>query len=1269
MSTVNDRSTYSGLYSGLANNAVFAVSIAGVGLTVFECLRRVRAHTYRPDVKTTRLGGPLGSRETWEFGYFYMARSWSIEPQPPVLQAAPLSWIIPTILYPEHKLPALTRSLDSVVHVRYLTAAVWFVLLHVCTSLPILLPIHLIFNPPDVHEASMNKASLQYLVTSDRFLWVHVVILYWLVGTWIVALMWLTRGSLRYRHAMIIDTYLDASVKPPPMGQEQLRGRRHRTVMIENIPAHMRSEAALAAYFEKYLVKSTLRAAYLQRGWAGWYGVIRNQLVKDLDNMPVDEEAQGLGEAMVEDVVLARKTTELAALVEQREVILRKLEALHVKLAANVLAAVAWGLSIKEHAAYGGATTEKHLQQPGALGAVQTEAGLERLIEALGPFVKAFEREKTAAPPLPIEGETVWEALYRLPPELLHPYQPLIRMKPRYSRRMDVAIDYYSLKLATISKQIDDERAIDEAKREPSTNAFVTFSAPHYARKAFRFLAFNPRSPDTCLVTPAPDPSDIIWKRAMRPNFRGVFLRDLLVSIGIWTFTLLWVPPVTIIVGLFSIQNLASIFPPLKNYFNANPAKESLVSSFLPTLLYSILVILIPPLLLFITNHGHSAITASKIKDLVLTRYWKFLVCNAVFFFSLGVTTISSFVNVFRQPLSLLPTIAGAFPTAAPFFVGWFVFETGMHVGLAISLMGFPIWLYPFHRAAATLRKRQEATKPRTYDFSYWLPTHMLVLLIMHVFTILNPLVIPFCFIYLSFEIIMVKHQKMHVFSHGFETNGFNINHRILRYSLDGLVLAQVIFLVLMILVKKVGEAVLTGLLILATIATKLYLSRKCKAAYAAEDKLEGDLLCATRSGTLSPEDIDRFNSSEVDNYRRAQPLRERFKQLSKREAWIKLWGMLPFEIESAHPEIPLPIPRPRVMPPVKPDADPHEAAPPAVSAPTTDETTFTQGQYAQALARPADEKQPESQSPTSPAPADIEPIITSHAPTSLWDDSVRYDATYANPLYSCPLENFMWLPRNPTARLDLDDGVNCHVVLLSRTDGGWRGVGRMPKEIEAQLFGDGSEGRTSDETRLGDGDGDMADTRKSLTHEPLLRPRESVRKTHGKTDEEIELPPIIAARVHHPEEETEIEDVEGPSFQDRIRPALSRARSSASRASRRISLHRASPHEGRSPALELDDVLHTASTTKQPVSGLPDTASVHSVDTPAYRGGEHLATINSNEEPPPTLSSFRALANVVLREARQEREEREKKEKKESESKIRRGSFAQILDSHGRVQ
>ncbi|EJU03200.1 hypothetical protein DACRYDRAFT_99538 [Dacryopinax primogenitus] len=1082
MTTVNDRSTYSGLYSGLANNAVFAVIVSGVGLTVFESLRRVRAHTNRPDVKQSKLGGPLGSVETWEFGYFYMARSWSLHP-PPILKAIPLSWIWPTLRYSEHNLPALTRSLDAVVHVRYLTASFLFALLHTCTSLPILLVIHLLFNPSDILPGSMNKASLQYLVTSDRFLWVHVVILFWLTGTWIWALIWLTRGALRYRHEVIVDSYNRAAQSTPSADMKKFRGRRFRTVMIENIPVYMRSEEALKNYFERYLAMPSLRAAFLQRGWLGWWGVIRNQLIRDLEPLPLDEEAQEHGDMpKVEQVVFARKTTELQALLEQREVLLGKLEALHVKLASNVLAAVAARLAAKEHASIESPTAEKFARKPRLIGGLQTNSSLDKLVEALGPFAKAFSQEKIQSPPLPVTGDTIWEALYRVPPELLHPYQPLIRMKPRYTGRMDVAIDYYALKLATVDKQIEEERAIDEAKREPSTTAFVTFVAPHHARKAFRFLAFNPRSPDTCFVTPAPDPSDIIWKRATRPNFRGAFLRDLLVSIGVWTFTLLWVPPVC------------------------------------------------PILLALRRSLAHRM----------------------------------------------------AFPAAAPFFVG----------------------------GASTLRKRAQATKPRVYDYSYWLPTHMLVLLIMHVFAILNPLVIPFCLIYLAFEFVIVKHQKMQVFSRAFETNGFNINHRILRFSCDGLVFSQVIFLVLMIIIKKVGEAVLTGLLILATIMVKLYLSRKCKTAYGAADKLEADWICST--GSIMP----------TSQHRHELP------SIASRET-LPLYG------------------------------------------PRVDNVITSLGQLAEATVHTADdnltnEVEHPCMSTTALDAADENPIVTAHPTTAKWDDSVPYDASYENPLYTTSLDKFMWLPRNPLARLDLDDGVRIHVVLLSRPDRNWRGVGRLPRELEAQLFGDIPGTRPSGEVLLTDHDSQSYEPRSSITQEPLLKP--NVRLTRDDALEEIELPPILAARVQHPEQETDIEEVEGTTLQERIRPPLSRARSFKSQASKQPSLRHTSSAENWFPGHIMREEPNELGIPPLSTVGLPETSSDGALPVIGLGGEESRISSTPGNTHGSALSSFRALANLVMREARQEKEDREKKDKKEDESRNPRSSLAQILDAHGRV-
>jgi len=381
---------------------------------------------------------------------------------------------------------------------------------------------------------------------------------------------------------------------------------------------------------------------------------------------------------------------------------------------------------------------------------------------------------------------------------------------------------------------------------------------------------------------------------------------------------------------------------------------------------------------------------------------------------------------------------------------------------------------------------------------------------------------------------------------------------------------------------------------------------------------------------------------------------------------------------------------------------------------PKADGFTYFEGQLGQATARPVDveagvnidgsEQSDKQEVPPEGASGDS--IVTMHPPTSLWDDAPRTDASYESPLYRTPLDNFMWLPRNPLERLDLDDGVNFFRVLLSRSEAGWRGVGRMPRELEAQIFRETNEATSSVESlQVADG-GRVREPRKSITAEPLLpgsafssafrrrgkdRRRASDSSSGDTSGEEIELPPIIAARVQHAEQEGDIEDAEPASLGNRLgRPSLYRAKSSASRGSRRVSFHRGSSQEAPSPSHEQParpDAANASPAPAAPASGLPDVSPARSVDAQGSTGGEHLTTISSNDTATarpnassrtvsptvtptvsPNVSSFRALASVVMKEARLEREVREKKEKKDSEGKARRASFAQILDPQGHV-
>jgi hypothetical protein len=67
-------------------------------------------------------------------------------------------------------------------------------------------------------------------------------------------------------------------------------------------------------------------------------------------------------------------------------------------------------------------------------------------------------------------------------------------------------------------------------------------------------------------------------------------------------------------------------------------------------------------------------------------------------------------------------------------------------------------------------------------------------------------------------------------------------------------------------------------------------------------------------------------------------------------------------------------------------------------------------------------------------------PLIRPHPKTGPWDDSPRYDIPFQNPAYVCPIDDFLWLPRNPCAKLNLDDSIEMRKAI--RTEAHLGGLG-----------------------------------------------------------------------------------------------------------------------------------------------------------------------------------------------------------------------------------
>jgi hypothetical protein len=506
---------------------------------------------------------------------------------------------------------------------------VWYALMHLLTTFPILFPIHIDFSDASVSPKSMTRASISSLVGTSKgrsLLWIHICLLFWLTLSWIGLLLWICDGAFKMRAANIEDAARQPETRdlqangsyhqhphrqytftdtPSKERDSPVPGLRLRSIMITNIPHALRTEKELRDYFKYYMSRKVERPAVgitssSQPGFLNkTLAFLLNRAKRIREYFP--QQTSGQGEEIedengtggssdsatcpiIERVVIARKMTELVSLLERREEVLVQLETAHIRLATKALLAVKMNLEGKSPSCGSpraaevarkrrslGADVERGISQMDEPVVDEREA-MSRLVEALSPFVKDFGSERSnrtdsrtssrvfqklprsaseeddgdavtggikyhetsAVHQTRNKQQTVWEALLSLPRNTLDACQPLIHLNQLFSGKVVPSIDYYTAKLNLLSSLVTENRAKPPTDFDPTSTAFVTFADPADARRACKYLAVHPNNPLVCLVTMAPMYSDIDWKSVMKSSLKVEFVKDWVVSLGVW---------------------------------------------------------------------------------------------------------------------------------------------------------------------------------------------------------------------------------------------------------------------------------------------------------------------------------------------------------------------------------------------------------------------------------------------------------------------------------------------------------------------------------------------------------------------------------------------------------------------------------------------------------------------------------------------------------------------------------------------------------------
>jgi hypothetical protein len=335
---------------------------------------------------------------------------------------------------------------------------------------------------------------------------------------------------------------------------------------------------------------------------------------------------------------------------------------------------------------------------------------------------------------------------------------------------------------------------LEEHINEVTDKAFVemrTFTASTIA-----IQSMHSSKPGSMQVVTAPEPRDILWeniyvsKGAVRTrSYLGEALVLLLIGF--------YVVPVALVSLLVSESALVSSSSRLAQLDQASAFFSSAIAMVQPLCIVGIQQLL-PPLFIAI-GRAEGMVSFSEVQMRAFSRYFLFQVVNIFLVTTIAGSIFDTIAIIIDNPEAMFELLGNSLPRMSSFFITFVTMKTFLGLGVELvrtmslvqSLLRFV--LFP----NATLRmKRNTVIGLRAIDDPGWFPFHkilaqdMLVVVISVVFAVVAPMVLLPCAMFCLFSRIMWTHHHLYVYESVFETGG-QFWPKIFRRFVFGLIIAQ----------------------------------------------------------------------------------------------------------------------------------------------------------------------------------------------------------------------------------------------------------------------------------------------------------------------------------------------------------------------------------------------------------------------------------------------------------------------------------------------
>ena len=396
------------------------------------------------------------------------------------------------------------------------------------------------------------------------------------------------------------------------------------------------------------------------------------------------------------------------------------------------------------------------------------------------------------------------------------------------SKQVD-AIDYYEEKLRKADGQIKELRQKTFA---PTPLAFVTLDSVAASQMAIQAV-LDP-SPQQLIANPSPAPVDVVWRNTYLSR-RSRMLRSWSITLLIVFLTIFWSVILVPIAGLLNTETIGKVFPKLADVLEDHANIKSLVNTQTPTLVASLLMILVSYLYYWL-SWCQGMISQGDVELSAISKNFFFTFFNFfVVFTILGTGAefyrfFKHFGDALQDPQRIAWTLAVSLQKFLSFYVNFIILQGVGLFPFRLLEVG-SVSLYPVYRMGAkTPRDYAELVQPPVFSYAFYLPNALMIFIICMVYSVLRSswqVLLP-GFIYFAFGHFVYKYQLLYAMDHQQQATGRAWGMMCDRV-LMGLVFFQVTTSGQLVLKNALSRSLLILPLIIATIWTSIAFSRKYK--------------------------------------------------------------------------------------------------------------------------------------------------------------------------------------------------------------------------------------------------------------------------------------------------------------------------------------------------------------------------------------------------------------------------------------------------------